>query len=114
MKRLFLKGISYTYKLVIPFFHKSYHLYKTFTPQEYGADNQNWAVSDSESGSVFFGNNWGLLEFNGADWSLYPSPNNIIRAVKSIDDKVYTGCFMEFGYWERNNNRLEYVSISKT
>lgn len=87
---------------------------QNFSPQEYGADNQNWAVSDSDYGSVFFGNNWGLLEYNGSEWSLYSSPNNIIRAVKSIDDKVYTGCFMEFGYWERNNNnQLNYVSISK-
>ena len=113
MKRTFLKGLL---AILINFsflFSQELPPIQNFTPQEYGADNQNWAVSDSDSGSIFFGNNWGLLEFNGADWSLYPSPNNIIRAVKSIDDKVYIGCFMEFGYWERNNNKLEYVSISK-
>ena len=63
---------------------------------------------------MFFANNEGLLEFNGSNWILYPSPNEtIIRSVKVIDDKIYTGCYMEFGYWKRQKNgQLKYFSLS--
>ena len=53
MKRLFLKGLL---AILINFsflFSQELPPIQNFTPQEYGADNQNWAVSDSESGSVF-------------------------------------------------------------
>jgi hypothetical protein len=39
-------------------------------------------------------------EYNGSNWELYPSPNEtILRSVKVIGKKVYTGGYMEFGYW---------------
>jgi ligand-binding sensor domain-containing protein/DNA-binding CsgD family transcriptional regulator len=82
----------------------------------YGAGNQNWMISQDQNHYVFFANNEGLLEFNGAAWELYPSPNEtIIRSVKVIGNKVFTGCFMEFGFWTRQaNGKLKYVSLSKT
>lgn len=87
-----------------------------FMPEEYGADNQNWMVSQSEDGHIFIANNKGLLEYNGANWSLYPSPNEtIIRSVKAIDDKIYTGCYRNFGYWQRNSlGTLDYTSLSES
>jgi ligand-binding sensor domain-containing protein/DNA-binding CsgD family transcriptional regulator len=82
----------------------------------YGAGNQNWMISQDQNHYVFFANNEGLLEFNGAAWELYPSPNEtIIRSVKVIGNKVFTGCYMEFGFWTRQaNGKLKYVSLSKT
>ncbi|TDE07058.1 LuxR family transcriptional regulator [Flavobacterium sandaracinum] len=73
-------------------------------------------ISQDQSHYVFFANNEGLLEFNGAVWELYPSPNEtIIRSVKVIGNKVFTGCYMEFGFWTRKaNGKLKYVSLSKT
>lgn len=64
---------------------------------------------------MYFANNEGLLEYNGMTWTLYPSPNEtIIRSVKVIGKKIYTGCYMEFGYWERNaEGTLKYFSLSK-
>jgi hypothetical protein len=63
---------------------------------------------------VYFANNEGLLEYNGSNWTVYPSPNEtIIRSVKVVDDKIYTGCYMEFGFWKRKpNGLLEYTSLS--
>ncbi|WP_304988709.1 triple tyrosine motif-containing protein [Flavobacterium sp. J27] len=80
----------------------------------YAAGNQNWMIAQDRNHAVFFANNEGLLEFNGANWVLYPSPNEtIIRSVSAIDDKVYTGAYMEFGYWSRNStNELVYTSLS--
>jgi DNA-binding CsgD family transcriptional regulator len=65
---------------------------------------------------LYFANNDGLLEFNGSSWKLYPSPNEtIIRSVKAVGDRVYTGSYMEFGYWDRKKNGLlQYHSISKS
>jgi hypothetical protein len=59
---------------------------RVFTPDEYGADNQNWQITQGSDKFIYVANNRGLLEFNGADWNLYPSPNNtIIRCVKAIE-----------------------------
>lgn len=82
----------------------------------YHAGNQNWMISQDQNQYVYFANNEGLLEFNGSDWELYPSPNEtIIRSVKVIDNKIYTGCYMEFGFWVRQaNGKLKYTSLSKT
>ena len=87
-----------------------------YVPKEYGAGNQNWMISQDKNQFVYFANNEGLLEFNGSSWSLYPSPNEtILRSVKVINDRIYTGCYMEFGYWKKQpNGQLQYTSLSKT
>ncbi|MFB9053970.1 triple tyrosine motif-containing protein [Formosa undariae] len=89
---------------------------QVYSPVDYGADNQNWSISQSDTKNIYVANNKGLLEFNGASWDVYPSPNNtIIRSVSVDGKKVYTGCYKEFGYWERNEfGKLEYVSLSDT
>ena len=86
-----------------------------YSPAVYSAGNQNWMISQDKNQYVFFANNEGLLEYNGASWQLYPSSNEtIIRSVKVIDGNVYTGSYMEFGYWKRNTDgRLKYYSLSK-
>ena len=84
-----------------------------YIPQDYGAQRQNWAITQSSDKHIFVANNKGLLEYNGAKWQLYPSPNQtILRAVAVKNEKVYTGCYMEFGYWQRNLlGLLEYTSL---
>jgi len=87
---------------------------ENFTPINYGAENQNWGITQSDQKNIYTANNGGLLEFNGAFWRLYGSPNgSTIRSVQAVDDIVYTGCYMEFGYWEKNAvGDLIYNSIS--
>ena len=87
-----------------------------YTQSTYQAGIQNWMISQDENHFMFFANNEGLLEFNGSNWTLYPSPNEtIIRSVKCIDDKIYTGSYMEFGYWERQKSgQLKYHSLSQS
>lgn len=82
----------------------------------YNAGIQNWMISQDNQRFMYFANNEGLLEFNGSKWILNPSPNEtIIRSVKCIQDKIYTGAFMEFGYWQRTDNgELFYTSLSKS
>jgi len=87
---------------------------QVFTPNIYGGENQNWSISQSENKYIYVANTKGLLEFNGANWQLYPSPNEtIIRSVKVVNEKIFTGSFMEFGFWERDSlGTLNYTSLS--
>lgn len=82
----------------------------------YGAGNQSWMISQDEQNRMYFANNDGLLEYNGTNWELYPTPNEtIMRSVKVIDNKIYTGCYMNFGYWTRQSTgKLKYTSLSDT
>ncbi|WP_372754103.1 triple tyrosine motif-containing protein [Mariniflexile sp.] len=87
---------------------------QVYSPNDYGSENQNWAISQSNKKIIYVANNKGLLEFNGAKWQFYNSPNEtIIRSVKVINDVIYTGCYQEFGYWKKNNlGLLHYTSLS--
>lgn len=86
-----------------------------FTPGTYNAGNQNWMIGQGPNRFLYFANNEGLLEYNGSEWKLYPSPNEtIIRSVKVVGNRIYTGCYMEFGYWSRRvDGTLQYFSLSK-
>ena len=84
-----------------------------FTSLDYGGENQNWMISQGIDKFIYVGNNEGLLEYNGAKWKMYQSPNNtIIRAVNAVEKRIYTGCYMEFGFWERDVfGKLKYKSL---
>ncbi|MDX1754379.1 MAG: histidine kinase, partial [Salinimicrobium sediminis] len=84
-----------------------------FSPNDYNAGNQNWMVSQGEDENVYVANSLGLLEFNGTRWQLYPVPNQtIVRAVKAVGNKIFTGAYMEVGFWEKNQcGLLEYTSL---
>ncbi len=87
---------------------------QNYAPSDYRAENQNWAISQSKEKLIYVANSKGLLEYNGAKWTLFPSPNEtIVRSVKVVDDRIYTGCYMEFGFWVHDNlGQLEYQSLS--
>lgn len=84
-----------------------------FTTEDYNGDNQNWMISQAENQFIYVANNKGLLEYNGSEWKTYSSPNKtIIRAVNAIGDRIYTGCYADLGYWEKNNvGILIYTSL---
>ncbi|WP_397363063.1 triple tyrosine motif-containing protein [Olleya sp. R77988] len=86
-----------------------------YSPKQYKAENQNWEITQDKNKHIYVANSKGLLEFNGAEWMLYPSPNQtIIRSVKVVNDKIFTGCYMEFGYWTKTNlGDLVYTSLSQ-
>ncbi len=86
-----------------------------YAPSSYKAGNQNWMITQDRQNYIYFANNEGLLEFNGTEWILYPAPNEtIIRSVKVIEDRIYSGCYMEFGFWKRQpDGLLKYTSLSE-
>ena len=84
-----------------------------YDPGVYGAENQNWDVSQTSDQTMYFANNSGLLEYDGMNWKLYPvHDNSIVRSVKAVDDQIYSGSYMDFGVWKKNTkNVLEYTSL---
>ena len=86
----------------------------SFSPKDYQADNQNWSITQARDNYIYIANNKGLLEFNGEFWALYPSPNqSILRSVFYHDDRLYSGSYREFGFWEKQpSGQLKYQSLS--
>ena len=86
-----------------------------FFAEDYQAENQNWDISQAENDFIYVANNKGLLEYNGASWKLYETPNEtIMRSVKVYEDKIFTGFYMGFGYWEEDVfGDFKYNSIVK-
>lgn len=84
-----------------------------FDPSHYSAGNQNWMIAQGEDENLYFANTTGLLEYNGENWNLYPVPNKtIVRSIKVVEDRIYTGAYMEVGYWERDKyGLLKYTSL---
>ena len=65
----------------------------------YNASNQNWAITQSPKGFIYFGNNDGVLEYDGTAWRTFPASNlSVIRSVLAIGDTIYFGAFEEIGY----------------
>lgn len=85
-----------------------------YTSKNYNAGLQNWMISQDEKSNMYFANNEGLLEFNGSKWVTSSMKNeSIIRSVYALKNRIYTGTYMDFGYWKRNNHgKLIYTSIS--
>ena len=86
---------------------------QSFMMDDYNASGQNWMISQSSNGDIFFANNDGLLVYNGNKWNSYSSTSNtIVRSVNSINDIVYTGENSDFGFWiKQKNGSYIYTSI---
>jgi hypothetical protein len=64
-------------------------------------------IAQDKNQILYFANNEDYLSLM-VYWRLYPSPNEtIVRSVKVIGDKVYSGSYMEFGYWHRQKMRVK-------
>ena len=107
--------------IILFLFFQVFHLHaqelppiNSFSPKEYGAESQNWSISQSKENYIYVANNKGLLEYNGATWRIYITPNEtIMRSVKVIGKKIFTGFYMDFGYWIKDEKgTLQYNSIA--
>ena len=87
-----------------------------YSTELYKAGTQNWSITESSDNLIYVANNEGLLEFNGSYWLLHPSPNNtIVRSVCAVGNKIYSGSYMEFGYWQPGLDGIQkYNSLTST
>jgi AraC family chitin signaling transcriptional activator len=70
-----------------------------YTHQDFNSDAQFWSACQDSMGVMFFGNNYGILRFNGERWDKISLPNNsAVRSLhKASDGTIYAGGFNEFG-----------------
>ncbi|MCD8540821.1 MAG: transcriptional regulator [Leadbetterella sp.] len=70
----------------------------------YKGGRQNWSIAQDKDGILYFGNNEGLLTFDGRYWQLYPLPNaTVVRSVCiAANGTIYVGGQDEIGYFIPN------------
>lgn len=90
---------------------------KNYTYKEYNAESQNWAVVQDYRGIMYFGNNVGLLEFDGTEWrTIFVKNNTVVRSLAlGKDSIVYVGASNEIGYIspDKNGNMIYFSLFDK-
>lgn len=75
-----------------------------YTQSAYPGGMQNWSVTQSASGLMWFGNQSGLMSFDGNRWESWQLPSRaVVRAVLADGDRVYVGSYTDFGYFSRDS-----------
>ena len=61
----------------------------SYNIKNYNAGHQNWACAQGSDGIMYFGNNKGLLVYDGFSWDLFPVPGNyIVRSLYVEGNRV--------------------------
>lgn len=95
----------------------AYPLISNFTDKNYNAQPNNYAIVQDQRGIMYFGNNKGLLEFDGVKWHLYALPGN--PAVRSLavdkNGRLFLGADDDFGYLASDSTgKLAFTSLADT
>ena len=87
---------------------------QNFSTQDYNGENQNWGITQGHKGRIYVANNHNLLEYDGTRWRKYQSSNgSIFRSIQAKDSLIFTGQYMEFGFWKKDvYGNLKYTSVS--
>ncbi len=100
----FLGGILLLYTQSLP-------PIQSFPMEEYAAGNQNWMLTQGFNNQIYVANNEGVLTFDAERWKLYPT-SSIVRSVAFFDKTLYSGSYMDFGYWiQQPSGELSYKSL---
>lgn len=87
---------------------------RNYSPKDYSGDTQNWDILEDDRGIMYFGNNAGVLEFDGAKWRLIQIKNKtVVRGLaKDKQGRIYVGAVGELGYLKPDQKGvLQYVSL---
>ncbi|GAB4132986.1 MAG: hypothetical protein OHK0045_14880 [Raineya sp.] len=88
--------------------------FQNFAPKHYQAGGQNFCILQDNRGILYFGNNEGLLEYDGVSWRLIPLPNRSEVHSLAMDEThtIYVGGQKELGYLQADEKgALQYVSL---
>lgn len=89
---------------------------ENYEPDQYNAGTQNWSIAQTNNGLMYFGNNSGVLEFDGQTWRTIPVTNRTaVRALAvAHDGRVYVGAQGEIGYLAPDSNGFQqYISLNE-
>jgi len=87
-----------------------------FSPKTYNALEQNFAITQDQRGIMYFGNNQGVLEYDGVSWRLIQVGTGPLVRSLNIDKsgRIYVGSFNEFGYLAPDSiGMLKFHSLSE-
>ncbi|MGC6480516.1 MAG: two-component regulator propeller domain-containing protein [Flavobacteriaceae bacterium] len=86
---------------------------ENFLPEVFSGENQTWSITQASNDNIYFANHRYLLEFNGNHWNKYRTEGfEQMRKVFAHNERVYTGGYMTFGYWEKSpTGSLSYTSL---
>ena len=87
---------------------------KVYSPKEYNAGLQNWAIVQDHRGVMYFGNNPGVLVYDGISWRMIELPNKSTCRSLDIDKdgRIYVGGVGDLGYLETDSlGQLRFVSL---
>lgn len=87
-----------------------------FSPEDYQAGIQNWAVLQDQQGIVYVANNFGMLAYDGIEWQLHriQESTRARSLLAATDGKIYVGGPNNFGYFTPNEiGQLAYTSLSQ-
>jgi len=72
-----------------------------FTPKEYKALEQNWCATEDNRGVLYFGNNAGILEYDGAHWTLIPPTDGspVHSIARSSEGRIFLDRSMHSVTW---------------
>lgn len=87
---------------------------RNFSKNEYGAGTQNWSITQDNENLVYFGNNTGLISFDGDNWNTIPIINGTrVHSILSGENNIiYASTFNDFGYFNKNKlGDLTYHSL---
>ncbi len=75
-------------------------LLTNFTPPDYNAESQNWAIVEDDRGVIYVGNGSGVLEYDGVTWKQISLPNRIMARSLARDStgRIWVGGNNELGY----------------
>ncbi len=114
--------LKYFFLLFLPFFGFAESetagtpFIKNYSPKEYGASSQNWAIVQDDRGIMYFGNSNGILEYDGIAWRLIKTKDNaVVRSLaKDKQGKIYVGTFGDFGFLVPDSTgTLQYRSLKE-
>lgn len=83
-----------------------------FRRSDYKGGTQNWAVAQAPNGMIYFGNNEGLVEYDGEQWMVYKDMGQVVRSVLTDGKRIYVGTYNKFGFYEADKQGiLRYHSL---
>ena len=87
-----------------------YYQVRNFSTFDYRAGTQNWCIAEGPNHRIFYGNNQGLLVFDGEIWSTkYIDNYSAIRALyyDRETERLYAGASDELGYYQADENSCQ-------
>jgi len=87
---------------------------KYYGPKVYDGTAMNWTIAQDKRGVMYFGNETGILEFDGNSWRKIHVPNSAnVRSLATSDNGIIYVCASnDFGYLKPDSlGQLKYQSL---